>query len=662
MARKLTEELRQILTNGCRGQVDSACLPDDDRELGLLVNQLLLQRDQAKHERLAVKANLLDDVDALVEVLEKISLGNFKVQAPVMRLPEMDSVQIGIHDMVRKLEDNLLKILHGERKVSKVESKYRHIFENAIEGLFQLAPDGRFLTANPSLCEKLGYECCEQLLHGSTPSLLQCFVRPKESAEYERILREEGQLSDYVCRLKGKNEEGIWAKISLRGVYGSDKRLEFYEGYLLDVTESKVKEQAEKEKQIALEGSKAKSMFLANMSHEIRTPLNAIIGFNRLILERHLPPDLHQYLSNAQESAELLLVLLNDILDFSKIEAGQLDLGEDLFDAGKILDGAIKTMTVKADEKGLRLTGYLKGGAATTLVGDGHRLRQILLNLMGNSIKFTEQGGVTVLGEVYAETEESVVLHFEVIDTGPGIPDEVQLRIFDSFCQADNSITRLHGGSGLGLAISKRLVALLDGEIWIESEDGRGATFHFTVKFRKDCSGMSRMAGQEPVRVVEEVVPCDRALHILLVEDNKFNVDLAQIMLEGAGHQVTVALSGLQALRALLESRFDLILMDVQMPEMDGIMATRLIRSCESGRDECPPEYREMVQVLAARLKGGRLPIIAMTANAMSDDREKCVEAGMDDYISKPYNPDEIFSALNRAVMRKDSQCGVLLG
>lgn len=661
MARTLSQELQNILSSGCIGRVATENLPEDDRQLGHLINQLLGHLEQEKSNRLAMKSTLLNDIDALTEVLEKISLGNFRVKAPVMRLAEMDTMQIGVYDMARKLEKNMQEVIQSEQQVRKMERKYRHIFEHAIEGLFQISPDGRFLTANPSLCQQLGYECCEQLQQGPTPYLSACFARPEDRTNYETILRETGKLSGFTCQLKRSNGEVFWAKISLRASSGKGQPSPLYEGFLLDITESKEKEKAEKERRIAEESGKAKSQFLANMSHEIRTPLNAIIGFNRLVLESPLPPDLHHYISNVQESAELLLVLLNDILDFSKIDAGQLDLNDEVFDLPAVIDGAMKVLAIRAEEKGLRLTSHMDDVPCTSLVGDDYRLRQILLNLLGNSIKFTERGGVSVHTKIYAETKDSVVLHFQVVDSGPGIPAEAQGRIFGSFCQADNSITRLHGGSGLGLAISKKLVNLLGGEIWLSSYAGRGTTFHFTVKFKKDRSESTRPVDHAPPQPVTAqaaavMTPAGTPLSILLVEDNKFNVDLAQIMLECAGHQVTVALNGFQAINALRANQFDLVLMDIQMPEMDGIMATRLIRACETGQDVCHPEYQGIVNDLEAKLKGRHLPIIAMTANSMSGDREKYVAAGMDDYVSKPYLPEEIFSALQRTVLRQDTE------
>jgi signal transduction histidine kinase/ActR/RegA family two-component response regulator len=384
-------------------------------------------------------------------------------------------------------------------------------------------------------------------------------------------------------------------------------------------------------KEAAVAANRAKSEFLANMSHEIRTPMNGVMGMIELAQGRGPSPEISEYLRIAQGSAESLLRVINDILDFSKIEAGRLELESVDFELRSWLDEAIATFRPSAAEKGIALSCEVDPGLPRVVQGDMTRLRQILVNLVGNALKFTARGSVRVdIGRATAPASSEsngCVLHFSVSDTGIGIPKEKQQTVFEPFSQGETSMARKFGGTGLGLSICSRLVKMMGGRIWVESDPGRGSCFHFTAELKAGNETAASPAQSEERSPSGAAVS---SLRVLLAEDNPVNQIVACKMLQQRGHLVTVAASGREAIERFREERFDLVLMDVQMPEMDGFEAAAALRHLEAG-------------------SGAHVPIIAMTAHAMQGDRERCLQAGMDDYVSKPVRPQALFRAIEAA-------------
>ncbi len=404
-------------------------------------------------------------------------------------------------------------------------------------------------------------------------------------------------------------------------------------GTCMDIEDRKA---AEKEKTLAVvrekaavESARLKSEFLANMSHEVRTPLNAVLGMTELLLDSTLDDQQVNYLRLIRNSGESLLSIINDILDFSKIEAGKLDLEQTNFDLHAVVGGQVDLLTARAETKGLGLKLQMDSQIPPVLVGDPVRIGQILLNLIGNAIKFTPKGVVEVRAVFEGKENGRIKVKFHVKDEGVGISPETQRQLFQPFTQADSSTARHFGGTGLGLSICKKLVQIMNGEIGVESELGKGSTFWFVLVFEQPFQTVAAPTVKED-SAYGKIESCPlRTQKILVAEDNSMNQILILATLKKLGFNADIASNGKEALKALAQLNYDLVLMDCQMPEMDGFTTTQNIREQEKGT-------------------GKHIPILALTANAMVQDQERCLSSGMDDYITKPVKRKTLELALNK--------------
>jgi PAS domain S-box-containing protein len=724
--------------------------------------------DAAERERARAEQALREEHEAL----------ETRVQA---RTAELASVNAALHAQVREREE-------AEQALRDSEALYHSLVENLPLNIFRKDLTGHFTFANALFCRTVGRPR-EDLLGKTDFALFPRELAAKYSRDDAAVLAS-GETFETVEAHQTPEGDSLYVQVLKTPVRDAQNAIVGTQAIFWDVTPRKQAEEAmQRAKQAAEAANRAKSEFLANMSHEIRTPMNGILGMTELALDTPLTQEQREYLTTVRSSANLLLNLINDILDFSKIEAGKLDLELMPFSLHDSLDDTLRTLAVRAHKKGLELASHVPPAVPDTLVGDAGRLRQIVVNLAGNAIKFTEQGEVVVDVAVDRQTETEIDLRFAVSDTGIGIPPEKQRLIFEAFAQADTSTTRQFGGTGLGLAIASQLVAMMGGRIWVESRVGVGSTFYFTARFGVQPGTLAKPAWADvnlkdlPVLVVDDnatnrrilqemltnwgmkpvvaesgraaltlmaqrfetgqtfplvlldgMMPemdgfdlaeqikqhpelagaaimmltsagqaGDRArcralgiasylikpvkqselldtivsalaarsgnapqeaappepnvspdvspdgsnegqlppLRILLAEDNAVNQRVAARILEKQGHQVVIASNGKEAVNAFDTQRFDLILMDVQMPEMDGFEATAAIRAREK-------VVREMFvrEMFVSAPERRPVPIMAMTAHAMMGDRERCLAAGMDGYLSKPIRARELLAAI----------------
>lgn len=741
-------------------------------------------------------------ISQLIQFMDRFGTGDFDVRVEVLRDDELGYLAGKFNAMLdifnfytTELTRTNVSLASTVEELRTAEEKYRIIFEHAPVGIYQSTPEGRYIHVNSRFAKILGYDSPQDVLETIKDTASQVWVDPEQRLVMYQRLEERGEVRNFEAENKRKDGHVIWVSRNLRAVHDKDGRLIFYEGFIADISarvraqqalrrshhtlEMKVKERTlelsqanadlAKAKLKAEEATQAKSEFLANMSHEVRTPLNGVIAAADLALAEPLPPKVERYLHIVTTSARSLLAIVNDILDFSKIEAGHVELEYRPFDPIHLFEELAESLALKATEKGIEFLLDLPPKPPWLLIGDAMRLKQILMNLAGNAVKFTGQGFV-VVGMSYTEqTQDRVELSAFVKDSGLGIPADQQYRLFQPFCQADASTTRKFGGTGLGLYIAKQLTEAMGGTIGLESTPGQGSVFTIRIPFSTtpalknedmtlpedigtrrilivdDCSmsrkvlngllkhnqfilaeadsgfaaldcvresqqdgkpfdliildwsmpdldgvetatrmrselgfngpmimltafgresqyrvaneaginaflfkpvskaelfkGILNLLGRSKIEpeVQEQPLVTYTTLHretfegarVLVVEDNPVNQEIALALLETVGIFADVAENGHKAVEAVGQIHYDAVLMDIQMPEMDGYEATRRIRQDK---------------------RFSALPIIAMTAHAMKGDEETCLKAGMDGYVSKPINQKRLFEVLSRFV------------
>ncbi|WP_151702902.1 AAA family ATPase [Nitrincola alkalilacustris] len=510
------------------------------------------------------------------------------------------------------------------QSLEQSEQEYRSLFENAIEGIFRVDAQGRFISANPALVRLLGYDSSEHFIQSVTDVTRQCFQDPEECRRFLKILSQDNHILNFETRWLRHNGDIVFVSISARRLLNEQSELIYYEGSLTDISERKAKEAAELAREKAEAASEAKSQFLATMSHEIRTPMNGVLGMAQLLLRSPLTPEQKEQVEAIYRSGSSLLSILNDVLDFTKIEAGQMPLEVSDFDLPAILRDLHQLLLPTAHQQSLDFILRLDPNLPERVRGDARALNQILLNLCTNALKFTESGYVVLKARLIEDSDLQLRCHFEVEDSGIGIPESAHPRLFQHFSQADSSITRRFGGTGLGLSICKRLVELQQGNIGFSSRPQVGSRFWFELSYEQPVS-----APEQATPLIQAVVSKpDQPLDILLVEDNEINQQVTAGLLRSEGHQVSIADDGYTALSMHNDRDYDLVLMDIHLPDMDGIETTRRIR-------QHPKSFKRQVR------------IIALTASVTPTEMRQYLEAGMNAVISKPFQFEELRRLLN---------------
>jgi PAS domain S-box-containing protein len=510
-------------------------------------------------------------------------------------------------------------------QLAESEDKYRTYISNSPDVIYVVNAEGKYIEVNESACRVTGYSQEELLSKHSYDSTHPDSIE-KAGADFE-TLKKNGRISaEYLFSKK----DGSRYYMQLDAVKVNDN---MFIGFGKETTERRLQEEQLKSAKLQAEAANtAKSQFLANMSHEIRTPMNGVMGMLQLLQMTDLTKEQADYLGVSMTSSESLLKVINDILDYSKIEAGKLRIEKIQFNLLEFLNEIEIMFKPSVLNKELTLNMFIEENVPHRLVGDPFRLRQVLSNLIGNAIKFTQKGRIDVKIRMLEESNNKVTIEWIVQDTGIGLSSHNLKTIFNSFSQADNSTTRQYGGTGLGLAISKGIVEKMKGEIWAESKEGEGSSFYFTCVLEKSAEDTTIVTNAIVINLEDSAK--EDVLKLLIVEDDAISRMVIENFAIQKGWQVIMAQNGKEAIDVYRKQHVDAILMDVQMPELDGYKATGVIRQLE-------------------KQKGTHTPIIAMTAFALKGDREKCLESGMDDYLSKPIDAEKFYETVEKWTKNK---------
>jgi two-component system, sensor histidine kinase len=567
------------------------------------------------------------DEDGFIERIAEIISAKQKVLADTLVMKngtilERDYIPIYIDKQYSGHLWNYRDVTDREESIKKIqvsEEKYRSIIANMNLGLTEVDLEDRIITSNNKFCEISGYSLNEMI--GKRASDLLLDDKAKEAMALKAIERTQGISDAYEVEVVTKSGERRWWLISGAPAYNQNGTQTGSIGIHLDITDQKkLAEELREAKAQAEASSSAKELFLANMSHEIRTPMNGIMGLLRQLSKSSLNEKDKRYLDNIHVAADHLMSILNDILDMSKIEAGKLEMEVIPFNIADTVDRVVNILSNRVEEKTIIIQTEIDERINPSLLGDSHRLNQLLINLAGNSVKFTDRGKVKIQARLFSENETSQRIYFSVIDTGIGMDQSFIDKIFDKFIQEDRSITRRYGGTGLGMSISRELIELMGGKMHIESVKGIGTKISFELSFDKvDATGNNRQIEIDSQEYLAKLTNKT----ILLAEDNDMNQMVVQVICDAFNIDVTIANNGFEAVELSKNQKFDVILMDMQMPIMSGIDAT-----------------------IAIRNSGINTPIIALTANVIKSDLDKCIEVGMDDYITKPFEEEAFIQKL----------------
>jgi len=508
-----------------------------------------------------------------------------------------------------------------EKALRDSEAKYRRLVEGSPDIVYSFSNKRGGTFYSSRVKSVLGYSPAKMY---QNPYLWRDSIHPDDRAKVDQAIQNLTKGVDINIEYRIRDDQDRWHWLNDRSIGMQIQEDEILiEGLATDITERKhIVDDLLRTKEAAEAAAMAKSDFLANMSHERRNPMNAVIGMASILGETNLNPEQRECIETISNSGQALLSIINDILDLSRMERGKAELECQPFNLIVSVEKSIDLIASSANAKGLDLSYRSEGPIPENVVGDSQRIRQVLVNLLSNAVKFTNRGEVEILIQASKVAGDGYEVHFSVKDTGIGISQTDLVKLFQPFAQADSSITKKYGGTGLGLAISKRLAEMMGGRIWAESTPGMGSTFHFTVIV--DSTSKIPESGAKARPVTSDKIMINKNLSILLAEDNLVNQRVAQLMLKKLGYEVDVVANGLEVLQALEHKHYDLIFMDIQMPELDGLEAARKIRELWHNGPK----------------------IIAITAYALEGDMDKCINAGMDDYISKPMRLDELQNKL----------------